>query len=845
MKKNYFSGSLMFLFCFIFSSISFSQNVSRGFSGARSISENSAAKSQNFKHIPKKQGTYSAQDWQVVIDSTWGQGDHTVVKLRDFDAFCKRIDEKYPSFYNLNVNWDSLRNVFRPEIEAGVSRGRFYAIMSQLFISLKDNHTRMVDKDVAGTELKHGVPLLVPDGYWGVGHFGAALAPLPDSSLFVYRAVGNHPLGLEVGDIVLGYDGTPWKTLYKELLEIQFPIAAYIGNGYKELRYWSSTETGIGHTWLTSAGMNWHLFDTLDVVKYHTGETVHLSVKPLEAQNMELVAAGQLPVPGVPFPQIQNDYNPVSWGIIENTKIGYLYVYSWVEGVWTKSPGSEFTEAIEAFMSDENIEGLIIDSRLNEGGSLSSFTRGLGMLFNDDWDLTQYDIRADRNDHFAMQWQRNVEFEFDGSNFFDKPIAVLTGPLSQSAGDMFPFIFESHPMSHSFGLPTSGAFGSFEWTERGHWQKWITVSNWRYRNQAGVYFTHKVFPPDETLWLEREDAVKGEDTVVKRAMEWITNLSYAHDVQVNKTYLKPNLDTLNITAEVENPNQHNLSVLAYIMNDDSTMVDSCNFYNDGKHNDGAAGDSLWGCSFRKIAEEQTYHISVKTNDPDADSPHKLPNAAHFTSIGPVVLEDYIFMNPDTLVNPGETIVLQLKLKNESTITTVRNITVELECLETVVSNIFDSNPTYGDMAPGETSTTSGAYYVKLTEDCPANMEIHFRVAISSNGYVLWSDTFFVHIYPTGVTESQNNIPAEFALYQNYPNPFNPATTINYELTGSSNVKLSIYDITSREIKMLVNEKQIAGKHSVSFDASNLASGIYIYKLKTDSFEQSRKMILLR
>ena len=98
---------------------------------------------------------------------------------------------------------------------------------------------------------------------------------------------------------------------------------------------------------------------------------------------------------------------------------------------------------------------------------------------------------------------------------------------------------------------------------------------------------------------------------------------------------------------------------------------------------------------------------------------------------------------------------------------------------------------------------------------------------------------------TDVESTKETAPNEFVLAQNYPNPFNPSTTIKYKLKTKSEVKLYIYNVIGREIKTLVNQQQTAGEHSVTFDASNLASGIYIYRLKIGSFEQSRKMLLLK
>jgi hypothetical protein len=90
------------------------------------------------------------------------------------------------------------------------------------------------------------------------------------------------------------------------------------------------------------------------------------------------------------------------------------------------------------------------------------------------------------------------------------------------------------------------------------------------------------------------------------------------------------------------------------------------------------------------------------------------------------------------------------------------------------------------------------------------------------------------------------MPEEFALMQNYPNPFNPQTTITYSLPGSSNVTLKVYDIVGREIETLMhNERKTAGTYIVSFDAANLPSGVYFYRLQTEKFLETKKMILIK
>jgi len=93
--------------------------------------------------------------------------------------------------------------------------------------------------------------------------------------------------------------------------------------------------------------------------------------------------------------------------------------------------------------------------------------------------------------------------------------------------------------------------------------------------------------------------------------------------------------------------------------------------------------------------------------------------------------------------------------------------------------------------------------------------------------------------------SQSSIPTGLTLSQNYPNPFNPSTTISYRLPSDSFVTLRVYDVLGREIETMVNERQSAGTHSVTFRATNLPTGVYIYTLQTGAYHDTQKMILLK
>lgn len=94
-------------------------------------------------------------------------------------------------------------------------------------------------------------------------------------------------------------------------------------------------------------------------------------------------------------------------------------------------------------------------------------------------------------------------------------------------------------------------------------------------------------------------------------------------------------------------------------------------------------------------------------------------------------------------------------------------------------------------------------------------------------------------------EDDLNAPKEFSLGQNFPNPFNPSTSIQYNVKEASQVTLKVYDMIGNEVAILVNEVKPAGSYTVSFDASQLSSGVYLYKMTAGNFVQTRKLVLMK
>jgi hypothetical protein len=160
-------------------------------------------------------------------------------------------------------------------------------------------------------------------------------------------------------------------------------------------------------------------------------------------------------------------------------------------------------------------------------------------------------------------------------------------------------------------------------------------------------------------------------------------------------------------------------------------------------------------------------------------------------------------------------------------------------------------------------TTNGGYnwYIQSSSYNTILYEIKFinqltGFAIGDNGIILKTTNGGES---TGISPINNNIPSDFSLSQNYPNPFNPTTKIKFDIpvdsrirgndrgrvVGSDRVVLRVYDILGKEIETLVNEKLNPGTYEVTFDASKYPSGVYFYRLITDNFTDTKRMILLK
>ncbi len=124
-------------------------------------------------------------------------------------------------------------------------------------------------------------------------------------------------------------------------------------------------------------------------------------------------------------------------------------------------------------------------------------------------------------------------------------------------------------------------------------------------------------------------------------------------------------------------------------------------------------------------------------------------------------------------------------------------------------------------------------------------------AISAYGNNLFLDSICV-VTPVGTINPAGLVPGQFSLSQNYPNPFNPVTSISYSIPKAGHVELKIYNVLGEETAVLVNEMKQPGIYKVNFDASNLSSGVYFYRIifrqggsSTGDFTDVKKMVLIK
>jgi hypothetical protein len=175
--------------------------------------------------------------------------------------------------------------------------------------------------------------------------------------------------------------------------------------------------------------------------------------------------------------------------------------------------------------------------------------------------------------------------------------------------------------------------------------------------------------------------------------------------------------------------------------------------------------------------------------------------------------------------------------------------------QTIINNIpvyaltrYGNNILAGTNSGVYLSTNIGVNWIQINEGF--NGVPNIQSLLISNGFI-YAGTYQNRVYRrplSDVISIQNistEIPSKYSLGQNYPNPFNPMCNVQFTMCNEGKVKLIVYDIMGRDVQTLVNEKLNAGTYEVKFDGSGLPSGVYFYKLITEGFTETKKMLLIK
>jgi hypothetical protein len=214
---------------------------------------------------------------------------------------------------------------------------------------------------------------------------------------------------------------------------------------------------------------------------------------------------------------------------------------------------------------------------------------------------------------------------------------------------------------------------------------------------------------------------------------------------------------------------------------------------------------------------------------DQDPDNEVLYTVGFDNVAPIVIIDHTGMLPVELKSFSASVNDNSVNLNWTTATEINNRGFEVE------RSANDGRFITVGFVNGKGTTNDPQKYSFSDNNLTVGKYSYRLKQVDFNGTFSYSD----------VVEVDMNVPVEFSLNQNYPNPFNPSTTIQFGLTEDADVKLAVYNMIGEEVALLVNEFRTAGTHQVTFNASGLPSGTYVYRLEANGEYLINKMVLLK
>lgn len=311
----------------------------------------------------------------------------------------------------------------------------------------------------------------------------------------------------------------------------------------------------------------------------------------------------------------------------------------------------------------------------------------------------------------------------------------------------------------------------------------------------------------------------------------------AQNPYVDKLYARENIDSVLIRTRFYNYQNYEFTAHLICSNTAGRQIDTLTLFDDGLHGDSLPNDGLYGAYIPPRHTKDFFTVGIYTIDNQDSTNNYTFDCCRFTTAGPLKVDSIWSFN----LLSAKRYAFKVSLLNQDNIFEFNNVSLKLNCGDPWVRSIVGAAENFPSIQPGtivQTDQNTGIYY---DSTFPGYFNLKFDISV--DGWTYWKDSLVF----SAVTGIKNivSIPAEYVLSQNYPNPFNPTTRINYSLPRAGNVKLTVYNAIGSKVTTIVNEYKTAGNYSVNFNGSNLASGIYLYKLELGSYSATKKLILLK
>jgi hypothetical protein len=284
-------------------------------------------------------------------------------------------------------------------------------------------------------------------------------------------------------------------------------------------------------------------------------------------------------------------------------------------------------------------------------------------------------------------------------------------------GDINTYRLRYLSPERTFGKSSASSLGWYETiTNFPEWTIWYSIGDMYHLRQPGIYLNRKEFPVDYPIWFNSEDVANGYDTVVEEALEWMNNLVYGHNVLVDINHGLPGIDTIKVSATIENPNSYNVQAQIFIQDLNNNLIDSLELFE--------TEGSEWQGNWLVSNYEEFFKLSIKATDQSNGESFIIENINRITTAGPIVIDSLeISYFPSTDIYH-----VKPHIKNAGQTLTLENVSISMFSDDTTITSIA-GNLIVNSIDPGEIIIHPAHFYVQVD---PQIIQIHSIPAQQSN-----------------------------------------------------------------------------------------------------------------